>query len=92
MYVVTKKLNMPNMIWDAKNNCMSVVFDEKGVFTTDNEVLAKKLKAAGHRVIEQKEIDDMTIAELKQYAEDYNIELGDAAKKADILAVIRDAG
>lgn len=80
------------MIWDAKNNRMSVVFDEKGVFKTDNEALAKKLKAAGHSVIEQKEIDDMTIAELKQYAEDHNIELGDAAKKADILAVIKDAG
>lgn len=39
-----------------------------------------------------KTIEEMTIAELKDYAAALNIELGDATKKADILAVIRNAG
>lgn len=38
---------------------------------------------------EVKPIDKMTIAELKSYAEQNAIDLGDASKRADILAVIQ---
>lgn len=39
-----------------------------------------------------KTVEEMTIAELKDYAAALNIELGDVTKKADILAVIKNAG
>jgi len=36
-------------------------------------------------------LGDMTIAKLKAYAEEKNIDLGDATKKADIVAAIEAA-
>ena len=48
------------------------------------EEAAKKLQ-------KEKPIDKMTIAELKVYADDHNIDLGEAAKKDDILAAIQVA-
>lgn len=49
MFKVTKKPNTPNMVWDAfagKPLCKFV----KGVFETNDEALAEKLKAIGHTV------------------------------------------
>lgn len=92
MYIITKKPKTPNMIWDAKTNSVVVKFDEEGVFKTADKALAKKMKELGHTVEGLKEIDDMTIEELKDYAAALNIELGEAIKKADILAVIKNAG
>ena len=47
----------------------------------------------GYKVTEKepvvKTIDDMTVQELKAYAEENGIDLGDASKKEDILAVIK---
>jgi hypothetical protein len=37
-------------------------------------------------------LDGMTVAQLKEFAADNGIDLGDAKKKADILAVIKNAG
>lgn len=42
-------------------------------------------------VIEGKRIEDMTVAELKAYAASAGIDLGEAAKKPDILAIILEA-
>ncbi|AGR47454.1 hypothetical protein ABOUO_8 [Brevibacillus phage Abouo] len=39
--------------------------------------------------IEEKTIDKMTVAELKEYAIQHDIDLGEATKKDDILAVIK---
>lgn len=39
----------------------------------------------------EKPLADRTIAELKQYAENNSIDLGDAKKKADIIAAIKEA-
>ncbi|WP_138496340.1 hypothetical protein [Paenibacillus pinistramenti] len=36
-----------------------------------------------------KSVEDMTVAELKAYAAEHQIDLGDAAKKEDILAKIK---
>lgn len=36
-------------------------------------------------------LDSMTVAEMKEYAEANNIDIGEAKKKADILAVIKAA-
>lgn len=38
-----------------------------------------------------KTIDKMTVAELKAYAADNGIDIGDADKKADIIGIIKDA-
>lgn len=55
--------------------------------------LSIKAKCAGHLnsidVQEQPDLESMTIAELNEYAEAHGIDLGKAAKKADILAVIK---
>lgn len=36
-------------------------------------------------------VEEMTVAELKAYAAANNIDLGEATKKADILAAIKNA-
>ncbi|MCR8983270.1 hypothetical protein [Brevibacillus laterosporus] len=41
--------------------------------------------------IEEKSLDKMTVAELKEYAIQHEIDLGEATKKDDILAVIKGA-
>ncbi|ATO50140.1 hypothetical protein P4V86_19410 [Brevibacillus laterosporus] len=41
--------------------------------------------------LEEKSIDKMTVAELKEYAIQHDIDLGEATKKDDILAVIKGA-
>jgi len=38
----------------------------------------------------EKSLDDMTVKELKKYAIDNDIELGDASKKEDIIARIKE--
>lgn len=40
---------------------------------------------------DEKTLDDMKVDELKAYADGHNIDLGEATKKADILAVIQAA-
>lgn len=53
------------------------------------ELAAKQVaEEAAKKAAESKAIDEMTVAELKQYATDNGIDLGDATKKADILAII----
>ena len=41
--------------------------------------------------VEQVSFEEMTVAELKAYAAANNIDLGEATKKADILAAIQNA-
>ena len=95
-YTITKKPKTPNMLWDGKTKKIIVKFNEKGVFETDEKAVAEKLKELGHTVVEAKEekktnVDEMTVDELKAYAAANNIDLGEATKKADILAAIKNA-
>lgn len=95
-YTITKKPKTPNMLWDGKTKKIIAKFNEKGVFETDNKEVAEKLKALGHTVVEAAEekktnVDEMTVDELKAYAAANNIDLGEATKKADILAAIKNA-
>ncbi len=55
--------------------------------------LAAKLadEEATKKTTEIKTIDEMTVAELKQYAAENGIDLGTATKKSDILATIQAA-
>ena len=45
----------------------------------------------GYSVAEADPLASMTVAELKAYAEENEIDLGEFTKKADIIAVIRNA-
>lgn len=93
MFRVTKKPKTPNILWDASSNRPLCKF-VKGVFETNDEALAFKLKDLGHTVegeADAKPLDEMKVEELKAYAAEHNIDLGDAAKKADILKAIQEA-
>lgn len=92
MFKVTKKPKTPNIVWDSSANRPLCKF-VKGVFETNDEQIAFKLKSMGHTVTgeaDAKPLDDMKVEELKAYAAEHNIDLGDAAKKADILKIIQE--
>lgn len=93
MFRVEKKPKTPNMIWDAANNRPLCKF-VKGVFETNDEALAFSLKGMGYKVegeADVKPIDKMNVDELKAYAAEHKIDLGEATKKADILKIIQEA-
>lgn len=95
MFRVTKKPKTPNILWDASSNRPLCKF-VKGVFETNDEAVAEKLKGMGYEVTGEadaveKSIDKMNLDELKAYAAENNIDLGEATKKADILKVIQEA-
>lgn len=65
-----------------------------GAFETNDERLAIKLKDLGHTVegeADAKLLDKMTVDELKAYAVERSIDLGEAKNKADILKTIQEA-
>lgn len=93
MFRVTKKPKTPNILWDASHNRPLCKF-VKGVFETDDEELAFSLKGKGYKVegeADAKPLDKMKVNELKAYAAEHNIDLGDAANKTDILKTIQEA-
>lgn len=93
MFTVKKKAKTPNIIWDEKNKKPLCKFKD-GVFKTNDTALAEKLKAMGHDVSgepDAKILDKMKLEELKAYAAERNIDLGDAANRADILKAIKEA-
>lgn len=91
MFKVTKKPKTSNVLWNADDNrplCRFV----NGAFETDDENLALKLKDLGYAVegeVEARPLDKMKIDELKAYAAERGIDLGEAANKADILQIIQ---
>lgn len=63
-------------------------------FQRRRRVLAAKQTAAeeaAKQTVENKPIEEMTVAELKQYAADNGIDLSGATKKAEILTAIQSA-
>lgn len=93
MFKVTKKPHTPNIIWDASNNRPLCKF-VNGVIETNDTALADKLKGLGHIVegkADAKPLDEMKVDELKAYAAEHNIDLGEAKSKADILKAIQEA-
>ena len=62
--------------------------------STGQKAVAEKLKGMGYEVTgeaDAKPIEDMKVDELKAYAAENNIDLGEATKKADILKIIQEA-
>lgn len=55
------------------------------------QVQEQAQEQAQEQVQEQVNFEEMTVAELKAYAAANNIDLGEATKKADILAAIKNA-
>ena len=93
MFKIEKKPKTPNLVWDSAGNRPLCKF-VKGVFETDDETLAEKLKEMGYTVtgkVDAKPLDKMTVDELKAYASEHGIDLGEATKKADILQTIQEA-
>lgn len=93
MFKATKKPKTPNILWDASSNRPLCRFI-KGVFETNDEALIFKLKDLGHTVdgeADAKPLDEMKVDELKAYATERNIDLGEAKNKADILKTIQEA-
>lgn len=93
MFKVTKKPKTPNIIWDTSSNSPICKF-MNGAFETNDERLAIKLKDLGHTVegeADAKNLDEMKVDELKAYAAERSIDLGEAKNKADILKTIQEA-
>lgn len=63
-----------------------------GVGETDRPELLAWFSSKGYEVDMVKPLDKMSIAELKAYAEQNQIELGGATKKDEILAIIEGGG
>lgn len=72
---------------------MGEVFDiEEGhLKDIENLVVPQISEESQEPEVEEKSIDKMTVAELKEYANQHEIDLGEATKKDDILAVIKGA-
>ena len=56
---------------------------------TDHAVQLKAVEVQSDPETKQA-LDDMTVAELRDFASSQNIELGGAKKKADVIAIIED--
>lgn len=92
MFTVTGKKN--GILWDAETNKPLIKF-VKGKAETEDEVIAKKLLDKGYSVEGEFTSDNpfskMTVEELKAYAAENGIDLGEATKKKDIIAKIQEA-
>lgn len=89
MFKITGK--KVGIVWDAKNNKPLIKF-VNGEAETNDEAVAKKLQDMGYAVNDEAEpISKMTVEELKDYADEHGIDLGEATKKKDILAAIQEA-
>lgn len=92
MFKITKKQKTPNIIWDTSNNRPLCKF-VNGIVETSEESLAVKLQELGHTVeggADTKSLDKMKVDELKAYATEHKIDLGDVTNKADILKIIQE--
>ena len=91
MFKITGKQQFGGVWNDGK--CL-VVFNH-GVGVTDDANTAKLMRDMGYTVegeAKEKNIEKMTAEELKSYAAEHGIDLGEASKKADILSVISAVG
>lgn len=66
-----------------------VLFDDRGRAEVEDAVGAQLLRLSDATEVRDG-IDKMTIPQMKEYAEQKGIELGEATKKPDILAAIKN--
>jgi hypothetical protein len=80
------KIYAPNQAYNGETASISFA---KGVGETENPALIAWFQEHDYKVVEpEKKPADMTVAELKAYADGKGIDLGDLTKKEDILAKI----
>jgi hypothetical protein len=83
MYRITSN-NKHGGIWDGK----SIVKE----YETDNSEMAEGMKAHGYTVEEiTLDLNKLNAAQLKKYAKEHSIDLGDATQKDQILEIIKAA-
>lgn len=89
MYKVYGRKN--EMVWDAEHDKPLIKFTD-GIAETDNAKVAEKLKNLGYKVeggiSEEVPLSDMSVKELKAYATEKGIDIGNATKKNDIITLI----
>lgn len=81
------------IVWDAETDSPLIRFTD-GVAETDDTNVANKLKNLGYKVegeSEKIDLSEMSVKELKAYANDKGIDIGDAMKKIDIITMIQTA-
>lgn len=92
MYKAYGKKN--EIVWDVETDSPLIRFTD-GVAETDNTTIANKLKNLGYKVegesSEEVDLSEMSVKELKAYANDKGIDIGDATKKAEIITMIQNA-
>lgn len=95
MYKITGKQKF-GAVW-ANGECVAIF--NRGVAYTNDTAKADILRAKGYTVegkpdqveVQADPLKKMTVDELKEYAATNGIDLGEATKKADILAAIQAA-
>jgi hypothetical protein len=81
------KIYAPNTAYNGETASVNFA---AGVGETESPALIGWFKDHGYKVVEpEKAVDDMTVAELKAYADGKGIDLGDLTKKEDIIAKIK---
>lgn len=92
MFKITGK--KAGIIWDAEHDKPLIKFID-GCAETNDESVAIKLRDMGYSVDGEFTVDNpfakMTVDELKAYADEHSIDLGEATKKKDILAKVQEA-
>lgn len=90
MFTITGKKS--GIVWDTKRNKPLIKFVD-GKAETADETVAERLRAMGYTVEggNAPSLLEMTVAELKAYATEKNIDLGEATKKKEIIAKIQEA-
>lgn len=81
------------IVWDAETDSPLIRFTD-GVAETDDTNVTNKLKNLGYKVegeSEKIDLSEMSVKELKAYANDKGIDIGDATKKIDIITMIQTA-
>jgi hypothetical protein len=95
MYKVYGKKN--EIVWDAETDSPLIRFTD-GVAETDDANVAKKLQKLGYKVEgelsdnTENPLSEMSVKELKAYAAEKGIDIGNATKKAEIITVIQNVG
>lgn len=92
MFKITGK--KAGIVWDSVNNKPMIKFVD-GVAETNDEAIAIKLRDMGYDVDSDFSLENpyqkMKVDELKAYASEKGIDLGEASNKKEIIAKIQEA-